>query len=117
MAVAAGINISGGKTGLPSGSVTITVPQIVNSASTGQISDVALSAGANTITVPSSTAIGVIIVPVAGNTVSLTLKGVTGDTGVPLHLTNPTVYSFPAGTTNFVITAGTGGTSAELNWF
>lgn len=49
----------------------------------------ALTTGSNTITVPSAatTPTAVTIIPPAGNTNTLTLKGVTGDTGVVLHKT------------------------------
>src|ERR1044071_1814279 len=47
---------------------------------------ITLASGANTITVPTggTTPTAVTIVKPAGNTVLITLKGVTGDTGVPL---------------------------------
>ena len=40
------------------------------------------------------------------NTVALTLKGVTGDTGILMSLTQPTVLTFPGTpSASFVITA------------
>lgn len=81
---------------------------------------VTLVAGANTITVPtggSTQPTAVTIVPPAGNTVSLTLKGVTGDTGVSLHLTDPTILAIASSQTTFVLTAGAGGiTGLKLYW-
>ena len=85
-------------------------PQIIN-----------LSSGANTInstTCPAiATAGGVIIKPPAGNTQTITLKGVTGDTGIALNLTAPQMILFPATPpTSFVITAGGSITGMELVW-
>lgn len=39
-------------------------------------------------------AYGVLIEPPAGNSVQLTLKGVTGDTGIPISASNPTLIPF-----------------------
>src|SRR5579863_9172690 len=52
--------------------------------------------GFNAITAP-ATCLGVTIVPPPGNAVTLTLKGVTGDTGILLSPTQPTVLSFTSG--------------------
>lgn len=77
---------------------------------------------ANTITVPSisggNKAAGVVIVPPTGNTSSITLKGVSGDTGVGLHLTAPQTLVFPATPpANFVLTLGGSGTIAGFRFF
>ena len=65
-----------------------------------------LSSGANTVNIPAG-ALGVTIVPPPGNTVALTVKGVSGDTGLPLHLTQPFQWIFPVASppTTFVINA------------
>lgn len=55
-----------------------------------------LVAGFNSIPVP-ATALGVTIVPPPGSTNGKTLKGVTGDTGVPIDPANPTMLKFTAG--------------------
>ena len=63
-----------------------------NTASPAQSEYIDLASGTNTITLPtggSATVVGVIIIPPAGNTNLIIAKGVTGDTGIPLHLTNP----------------------------
>lgn len=39
---------------------------------------------------------GVIIQPPITNAGAITLKGVTGDTGIPLHLTEATILRFPS---------------------
>ena len=56
------------------------------------------------------------IIPPAGNTASLTLKGVTGDTGFALHLTDPSVVSLASTTTTFGITTGATVTGLRLIW-
>ena len=64
---------------------------------------------ANTVTVPtalSGLTVRVKIVPPAGNAVSLTIKGVTGDTGIPLTPSEPSYLSMPSGSSSFVLTAG-----------
>lgn len=89
-----------------------------NTNAPGEIDVVALSTGANTIAVPSN-AKGVTIIPIAGNTTALTLKGVSGDTGIALHLTDPSSFGInPATTTSFVIAASTTGpaTSCRIIW-
>jgi hypothetical protein len=53
----------------------------------------ALSSGATTITVPTS-ARGFVYEPPAGSTVAKTLKGVSGDTGVPMTRAQSFVYLF-----------------------
>ncbi len=56
-----------------------------SSAANYTIQSIALASGANTITVPTAPATsGVIIILPTDNTVLTTLKGVTGDTGVPI---------------------------------
>jgi len=64
-----------------------------------------LASGANTIDVPSD-ATGVTLIPPTGNAVAITLKGISGDTGIALHLTNPTFISLGSSVTSFVLTTG-----------
>lgn len=73
---------------------------------------VALSGGFNTLTRPAG-ADGVVIFPDPSNTQSLTLKGVTGDTGLALHQTAPSVIMCAA---NVGLTAG-GATTIAARWF
>jgi len=75
-----------------------------NAASPGQVQIIALSTGANTITPPAGTQ-AVTIKPPTGNVVTLTLKGVTGDTGVGLHLTDPSSIGLASAASTFVLTA------------
>jgi hypothetical protein len=89
-----------------------------NVASPGSISILTLASGFNTITLPTggSTVKGAIIVPPSGNTQTLTLKGITGDTGVPLHKTDPCSITFETGTTTFGLTAGGTVTGLRIIW-
>lgn len=67
--------------------------------------------GAVSVSVPiPSTAGGVWIQPPTGNTVGLTVKGLAGDTGIPIGTNEPCILSFPPSGlgANIVITsAGT----------
>lgn len=78
-----------------------------------------LTSGATTVAIPiSGTAKprSVTIVPPALNTTELTLKGVSGDTGVILHLTDPTTVSLSTAPSSFVIAAGGNLTGLRLIW-
>lgn len=82
---------------------------VENQTAPSAITLLSLASGANTITVPSSSGItvkGALLIPPAGNTQTLTLKGVSGDTGVALSKTEPTFISFDTPPATFVITAG-----------
>lgn len=89
-----------------------------NPASPGMVELKNLAAGANTIAIPTggATPVAVTIVPPAGNTAALTLKGVAGDTGVGLHLTDPTTIALAAGQASFVINAAAGVTGIRFIW-
>jgi hypothetical protein len=98
---------------------TQTVNAATNAASPGSIEVQALSSGANTITVPSSTGVTVkacTIIPPTGNTTSITLKGVTGDTGIALDETDPTTLALDGAVTSFVLTAGAAIQGVRLIW-
>lgn len=77
-----------------------------------------LAIGANTITVPTGGAspVAVTIVPPAGNTVALTLKGVAGDAGVLLHPTDPSTVALGAGVVSVVLNAAAVVTGLRLVW-
>lgn len=85
-----------------------------NSASPGDIDLVDLSSGPNTITPPTGTT-AVTIIPPAANTILMTLKGVTGDTGVPLHKTDPTSIGLNSAAA-FCLTAASTITGVRLIW-
>jgi hypothetical protein len=74
-------------------------------------------AGDNTITVPTAIApTGVTIVPPAGNTQTMTLKGVAGDTGIALHLTDPTSIGLKSTVASFVLTVTGTITGVRFIW-
>lgn len=80
---------------------------------------VSLSSGNNTITVPSSgtaVPIAVTILPPVSNAVALTLKGVNGDTGILLHLVDPTTIAIGSTVTSFVISAASNVAGVRLIW-
>lgn len=74
-----------------------------------------LASGNNTITPPSGAG-SVTILPPAGNTDLITLKGVNGDTGIPLHLTDPTSLGLDSTLTTFVLNAADAITGVRLIW-
>ena len=80
-----------------------------NASSPGIVTVLNLVNGFNQIDKPTG-AIGVTIYPPTGNIITLTLKGVTGDTGISMHLTHPLSLGLGASVTNFGIT--TNGTVA-----
>mgnify|MGYP001594935536 CR=1 FL=1 len=90
-----------------------------NTASPGQEQIVTLASGANTITPPTggSTVVGCMIIPPAANATLITLKGVTGDTGVPIHKTDHTVVGLDSTLTTFVLTAAAQIIGVRLIWF
>lgn len=95
------------------------VPAADNAVSTGVVELKTLASGANTITVPTSgTALptAVTIVPPVGNTVALTLKGVSGDTGIALHLTDPTSLSLKSTVVSFVLNAASSCPGVRFIW-
>lgn len=76
-----------------------------------------LASGANTITPPAgATPVAVTIIPPSGNTSTITLKGVTGDTGVVLHTTDPTTIALNSPTDTFVLTASAEIENVRLIW-
>jgi hypothetical protein len=77
-----------------------------SSAGSGQNQLVSLISGNNTITIPTG-AVAVTITPLPLNTVQLIAKGVTGDTGVKLHLTDPSSIGLGVGATLVINAAST----------
>ncbi len=86
-----------------------------NAASPGDIDVVTLAAGANTITPPVGFK-ACTIIPPSGNTNLITLKGVTGDTGVPLHKTDPTSIGLDSTEDTFCLTAAAEIVGVRLIW-
>ena len=117
MAVTGTISISGTISGDVGGGKTIGPFSIAPATPIVDTTHVTLSSGANTITVP-TTANGVVIVPPTNNAQTLTLKGVTGDTGVAISKINPTLLPFDTSPpANFCLTAGGTVTNCEFQWF
>jgi len=97
---------------------TETINAANNANSPGEIEIRTLALGANTITVPTSGTVptAVTLIPPVGNVNLITLKGVTGDTGVGLHLTDPTTIALGAAVTTFVLNAAATVTGIRLVW-
>ena len=91
---------------------------VTNANSSAQVSLVTLAQNtATTLTAPTG-AYGVVIVPDSANATAITLKGVAGDTGIPLSKTAPMVLTFPAGSASFVLkTDNTGTALVKIIWF
>lgn len=69
---------------------------LTNSSSPAEHVAVTTVNGANTLTPPTTGTLFLIIIPPTGSSITKTLKGVTGDTGVPLSLTNWSLISLAA---------------------
>ena len=78
-----------------------------------------LSSGANTITPPiTGKAGGVVIIPPSTNTQSITLKGISGDTGIGMAPNGWALIPFPqTAPTTFVVTAGAAITGVRFIYF
>lgn len=90
-----------------------------NVVSPGQVEVKSLSSGANSITVPTMTGFvptAVTIVPPSGNTTSITFKGISGDTGIRIHNTDPTSIALDSSVTTFVLTTGGAIVGVRLYW-
>lgn len=75
--------------------------------------------GANACPVPvaaTSVVTRFTIIPPAGNTVLITLKGVTGDTGFPLHKTDPTSIALDPTFTTLTLTAAAAVSGVRIIW-
>lgn len=93
-----------------------TIDAATNTASPGAIDLVTLASGFNSISVPGGTPVSVTILPPTGNTTSITLKGVTGDTGIRIHNTDPTTIAIDSSVTAIGLTAGAQITGVRLFW-
>jgi hypothetical protein len=91
------LDVSGAVQSAPTGGRTIGPLRITSAAANGQVQEVVLASGANTITVPTTPATtGCVIQLPSTNTFTTTLKGVTGDTGVVIGKTGFTVLTWEA---------------------
>lgn len=98
-------------------SLAFSVAAVENTAAPGSTTIHNLSTGFNTITLPlGATVRAATIKPPTTNTQTLTLKGVTGDTGIAIHKTDPTSIAFETGVLTFGITAGGAVTGLRIAW-
>ncbi|MGZ4518845.1 MAG: hypothetical protein ACXVGB_00305 [Mycobacteriaceae bacterium] len=102
MAATASISISGSITGLPDGDKTVGPVAISSAAAVGDSESIILANGDNTVT-PPARATGCIIVFDPTSTTTKTLKGVGGDTGVPLKKTGANLLTFELAHGAFII--------------
>lgn len=100
MSVVQILSTTAGAPGTLQVAVNIDVPVPVNA-----ITKIALASGLNTITIPTGTSLIVVQLPI-GNTQTVTLKGVTGDTGILLLKTGVVMFQPDPADTTFVLTAG-----------
>lgn len=97
MAASAAIKLSGLITGTPTGNKVIGPINISSAAANGQVQQVILASGANTITIPTTPApTGCVIQLNSANTAIVTLKGVAGDTGIAIGKIGQTMLTWDA---------------------
>lgn len=88
-----------------------------NTASPGVITCEDLGSGFTAVAIPTGfTPVSVTIVPPAGNSTSITLKGVTGDTGIRLHDTDPTTIAIHSSVTTIGLTTGGAISNVRFYW-
>lgn len=116
MAVSSTVSIKLTQTGDIRGQQTF--PTTANASGSGESDVRTLASGFNAITVPTGGTVpkGVIIIPPAGNATAITLKGVTGDTGLRLHDTDPTYLALHSGVSSIGLTAGAEITGVRFLW-
>lgn len=124
MATVGTLTIAGNVSGAPSGTRTIGPVQILFTAAVDVLTSVALANGATTVTVPTGATCVVLFPPNAATPKpnpnfggALTVKGISGDTGVPISNTTFSVLSWDLATApaNFVIASTASGTLEA--WF
>lgn len=90
-----------------------------NTISPGQVDIVSFVLGANTVTAPVVSGLVVTaltIIPPSGNIAALTLKGITGDLGIPIHVTDPTSIALSPAFVSLVINAAAAVVGVRLIW-
>lgn len=91
----ASIQINGNIQGTSTGTRVIGPITLTSATANGQVQQVVLASGTNTITVPATPAPnGCIIVLPSTNTAVVTLKGVAGDTGIAIGKTTTSVLNW-----------------------
>ena len=111
------LTINGLAAGLVTGEKIIGPITDSGSAVVGQITDLTLSSGDNTVTVPTG-ATHVLIVVGSTNTVQLKLRTNlnSGDGGTPFGPTGFVKWPLYTGTTSLIINAASGGATIELSF-
>jgi hypothetical protein len=90
-----------------------------NTVSPGTIFLINLDAGPNEVPVQQAggaVSKAVTIVPPVGNTLGITLKGVAGDTGVALHLTDPSSIALDPSVDSIVLDAEDAISGVQITW-
>jgi hypothetical protein len=98
---------------------TQTLSAASNTASPGSVEVVTMTGAATTTFTPpkgGTSPVACTIVPPAGNVATITLKGVSGDTGIRIHATDPTTIALGTTTTTFVLTISATITGMRLYW-
>lgn len=97
--------------------LTVVENATANAASPGGIQSYNLASGNNTITLP-ATPVSATIIPPTDNTETITLKGISGDTGLKLSPTDPTVLAFDPNNlpASFLLVAGDTITGLRIIW-
>lgn len=90
-------------------------PATDNTSSPGAITIQTLASGFNSISVING-AKAVTILPPSGNTTSIILKGITGDTGIRIHNTDPTTIALDSSAATIGLTAGASITGVRFIW-
>jgi hypothetical protein len=104
-----------------SGDITGNIIQsaLDNAVAFGKEDLVTLAIGANTISPPVVAGLvitGLTIIPPAANVNLITLKGITGDTGVPLHKTDPTSIALDPTFVSLILTVTVQVSGVRLIW-
>jgi hypothetical protein len=104
-----------------SGDVTQNVIQsaLDNLVAIGQVDLLTLPIGTTFVAVPVSSGLvvtAVTIIPPSGNTTVITLKGAAGDTGIPIHITDPTSIGLNTSFTGLYLTVTVQVNAVRLFW-
>lgn len=91
-----------------------------NTTAIAKTDNISLASGDNTITPPSITGLTIVavtIIPPAGNTILITLKGAAADTNpIPLHKTDHTTLGLNSTITTFILNAASAIANVRLVW-
>lgn len=108
MAASGTLSVGGSISDMPTGSRTVGPLTMTAAAASGVVIHVILQSGANTITLPTAIAPSMAVIKLpATNTALVTLKGVTGDTGIVIGKTGFAVIPFNSASppTDFCLTS------------